>query len=430
MPPPGAKKKNSSTGSRFDILNEFTEFPTIDAKRKRHDEQFQTNSYFSKKANLDDIQQGPKFITIKRDCSSDQSLRNVSPFLIQKSIESFAGKPKAIKRLRDGSLLIESINKKQADKLYRMTQISDDIKIKVMEHPTLNTTKGTIYCRELIELDDNEILDGLKEQSVIDIVRLKRREGADLKDTGVFILTFKLHAIPMTIHAGFLNLSVKLYIPNPRRCFKCQRFGHGKNHCRNDEICGKCANPSHNKDSCTEPKPKCRNCEEEHPSWSRECATYQQEKEIQKIQTVNRVTNYEARTRYRTLYPLFYRQTYTETLQTKTHKTNTAPNNSPDTYAIANQSTSTNINIHQYTSTNMNKHQSNSTDTNIHLNENQITTLNQHTHKNINTDSENTFNSTNTDSENQLNSTNTTKNIYYIKNSSTDSLNKINLMDT
>lgn len=55
---------------------------------------------------------------MERDESDENKTMNfVSLFTIKKSIEIHAGKLKSIKRLRNRSLLIETTNKKQADKL-------------------------------------------------------------------------------------------------------------------------------------------------------------------------------------------------------------------------------------------------------------------------------------------------------------------------
>ncbi|GBN08076.1 hypothetical protein AVEN_273830-1 [Araneus ventricosus] len=42
-----------------------------------------------------------------------------------------------------------------------------------------------------------------------------------------------------------MRLSVRPYIPNPLRCFKCQRFGHSKTSCRGTLTCARCAEVGH-----------------------------------------------------------------------------------------------------------------------------------------------------------------------------------------
>lgn len=313
----GSKHKDSSPGSRYSILNHANEFPVVNNqnKRRRDMEEYVTHSFFDKSKKLCDLQEGPKFLIMKRnEIKTEITLNQVSPFLLQKVIENVAGTTKSIKRMRDGTLLIETQNRKQADKICKMTKLADDINIKVYEHPTLNTTKGTIYCLDLVYLTNEEILDGLKDQHVIDVRRImkkrKSNENTDIQkfakqesentnlnlvDTGVFVLTFNLPLIPKTINAGINRCDVKMYFPNPRRCFKCQRFGHGKAQCRSMEtICGQCSSIEHEPEKCQLPV-KCVNCSENHPSWSRNCPKFKIEMEIQKIQTMERVPNGLAR---------------------------------------------------------------------------------------------------------------------------------------
>ncbi|GBO11583.1 hypothetical protein AVEN_202519-1 [Araneus ventricosus] len=38
-----------------------------------------------------------------------------------------------------------------------------------------------------------------------------------------------------------MKLAVRPFIPNPLRCFKCQRFGHSQTNCRGTLTCARCA---------------------------------------------------------------------------------------------------------------------------------------------------------------------------------------------
>ncbi|CAN8025303.1 unnamed protein product, partial [Ixodes persulcatus] len=49
------------------------------------------------------------------------------------------------------------------------------------------------------------------------------------------------------------------YVPNPRRCFKCQRFGHGSQNCRGKATCAKWGKNDHSADSCSN-EAHCVNC--------------------------------------------------------------------------------------------------------------------------------------------------------------------------
>ncbi|GBL60828.1 hypothetical protein AVEN_200509-1, partial [Araneus ventricosus] len=55
-----------------------------------------------------------------------------------------------------------------------------------------------------------------------------------------------------------MRLSVRTYIPNPLRCFQCQRFGHSKTSCRGALTCSSCAEVGHESTDCTRAE-KCVN---------------------------------------------------------------------------------------------------------------------------------------------------------------------------
>ncbi|GBN92764.1 hypothetical protein AVEN_247803-1 [Araneus ventricosus] len=94
-----------------------------------------------------------------------------------------------------------------------------------------------------------------------------------------FILTFNTPRLPEYIKAGYVRCSVRPYIPNPLRCFKCQRFGHSKTNCRGTLTCARCAVAGHESTGCTAIE-KCVNCQGKHTSFSRSCPKWKVEKEI------------------------------------------------------------------------------------------------------------------------------------------------------
>ncbi|XP_055940906.1 uncharacterized protein LOC129971304 [Argiope bruennichi] len=64
--------------------------------------------------------------------------------------------------------------------------------------------------------------------------------------------------------------------------------------CRGKETCGRCSEIGHDSKSCTS-APKCSNCKEDHPSYSRKCPRWIEEKEIQTIKVTQNIPFAEAR---------------------------------------------------------------------------------------------------------------------------------------
>ncbi|GBN71255.1 hypothetical protein AVEN_229703-1 [Araneus ventricosus] len=83
----------------------------------------------------------------------------------------------------------------------------------------------------------------------------------------------------LSVTAGYIKLTVRPYIPNPLRCFKCQRFGHSKAFCRGTFTCARCAEAGHDSSDCKASE-KCANCKGSHTSFSRLCSAWKFEKEV------------------------------------------------------------------------------------------------------------------------------------------------------
>ena len=126
---------------------------------------------------------------------------------------------------------------------------------------SLNTRKGVIRCRVLIDCSKDEILEELKSQHVTEIYNiLTKDDSGNRRNTNTFIITFHTASIPKHIKIGYLCILVELYIPNQLRCFKCQKFGHSKKKtCKGREDCTNCRQGGHNGSPCSN-ETKCPNC--------------------------------------------------------------------------------------------------------------------------------------------------------------------------
>ncbi|GBL91503.1 hypothetical protein AVEN_13703-1, partial [Araneus ventricosus] len=164
----------------------------------------------------------------------------VSPFLVEKAIIATVGEVKTTKKLRSGYLLVEVHSRKQSQQIVKLKTFSN-IPITVSPHAFLNSSKGVITCGELLNVPTEEILKELQGQGVSHVRRISIRRDGQLLNTKHLILTFDSAKLPENIKAGYMRLSVRTYIPNPLRCFKCQRFGHSKTSCRGTLTCARCA---------------------------------------------------------------------------------------------------------------------------------------------------------------------------------------------
>ena len=116
------------------------------------------------------------------------------------------------------------------------------------------------------------------------------------KDTNAFLITFGLATLSQYIKLAYLHniIRVEVHIPNPMRCFLCQRFGHHRNNYMRKLTYARCGTEGHDDTSC-ETSPSCINCGEAHNAYSKDCLRWKKEKEIQRIKCLRNVSFPEAR---------------------------------------------------------------------------------------------------------------------------------------
>ncbi|GFW45632.1 RNA-directed DNA polymerase from mobile element jockey [Trichonephila clavipes] len=220
-------------------------------------------------------------------------MSKISPFAIHKTLIGIGGEPKSVKRLHSGDLLIETMSDLQT-KSFVLAKTFLNSPVTVSPHKTLNSCRGVISEPDLLSTPDAEILEGFSDQGVIQVRRITIKRYSNIIPTKHIILTFNKPKLPTTVKAGYLNCKIRPYIPNPLRCFKCQRFGHSQTSCRGQLTCSRCASVGHSSTDCT-PEPKCVNCTQSHPSDSKLCQKWKLEKQIQEIKTNKNISYFEAR---------------------------------------------------------------------------------------------------------------------------------------
>ena len=236
----------------------------------------------------------PRFIVIQSQ--EEKAVTSLSPFVIEKQIESVIGTPKSVKKLKNRTLLVETSRKSQTDLLKMSTFFG--IKVSVTEHKTLNSSKGVIRDRMLKDEKESEIVDYLKEQGVIGCKRFTIKKDNETIETNTLLLTFNSITVPKSLKIFYRIVPVDVYVPNPLRCFNCQSFGHYEDKCPADpgSVCANCGadGHSHHTSACKN-SAKCVNCGKAHVSRSNQCEIWKKEKEIMKIKVTKNITYLEAK---------------------------------------------------------------------------------------------------------------------------------------
>ncbi|KAK6189066.1 hypothetical protein SNE40_005111 [Patella caerulea] len=233
----------------------------------------------------------PRFLVIQS--TNDTNLAKTSPFLISKGLAGLAGEPKSVKKMRNGTLLVECAKESHASSLLKSTTLAN-IPIKVAPHNSLNSSRGVIRSQDLEGSSEEEMLENLASQGVTYVKRISIRRNGNIIQTNTYILTFDKPDLPKMIKAGFLAITVTPYIPNPLRCFHCQRFGHSKNVCKGKATCARCGQDGHESTSC-QLDHCCINCKGSHFAYSRECPIWKKEKQVQQVKTEKNIPYPEAR---------------------------------------------------------------------------------------------------------------------------------------
>jgi len=240
------------------------------AKKRRADELLSSSD--------EDESTYPRFLVVS---TTNDSPIELSIFGIQKLLSCAIGDVKRAKKLRSGTVLIEVQSKKQADKALQMKTWIDK-EVTVSAHRSLNTSRGIIRCREFRDCDDAEVLNALNTQGVTAVKRIMARKNGTLEKTNTFIVTFGLPVPPKSVRAAYMKIDVELFIPNPLRCYNCQKFGHGKSTCNRHAVCAKCSQEGHLDADCPN-TPHCANCSGDHCSYSKDCQEWAKQKEISRI---------------------------------------------------------------------------------------------------------------------------------------------------
>ncbi len=192
----------------------------------------------------------PEYILIQAD--GDEPLSR-NPFLTKRTVQSVAGEVKEVRPLRNGDILVHCATRSHALNLLKLKSFAGT-PCKVIPHRSLNTSKGIIRDRErcLQSLSEDTLVKELADQGVIHVKRFTVKTNAGVSKTNTYLLTFSCASLPRDIKAGYHNIKVEVFIPNPLRCYKCQRYGHGAMRCTNGHICHRCGSDEHEGFDCKE----------------------------------------------------------------------------------------------------------------------------------------------------------------------------------
>ena len=204
--------------------------------------------------------------------------------------------PEQIEERRNGTLLIKCNSKQQGDKIKNLTKIGD-CDVQVTYDNKLNFVQGVVNSADLGEHDVEDLLVDFKNYGVTKIHRFtkKGRDGTII-NTNSYLLTFDSTTLPEIVSCTWIRCPVRLYIPEPMRCYKCQHFGHTTKRCRKTWVtCPRCAEQHSKEENCNTQQLRCANCTGKHPTYSKRCPKFLEEKEILSLKVKEKISFQEAR---------------------------------------------------------------------------------------------------------------------------------------
>ena len=198
--------------------------------------------------------------------------------------------------LRSGDLLVECATRAQSTNLQK-AKLLGNIEIKVYPHKTLNSCRAILRDprRYFSDMSEFDMIGEFRSQGVTNVRRFTIRKNGEIIHTNTYLLTFSLTTPPHSIKAGFVSVPLHTYIPNPVRCFKCQKYGHGASSCRGVVHCANCGETSHDTSDCKASTHYCLNCKGDHAASSKDCPIWKREKRINEVKCSQNIFYQEAR---------------------------------------------------------------------------------------------------------------------------------------
>ena len=219
----------------------------------------------------------PKHLVIRHN--HQNLVKDFSPVAVETGIKNCVGNKyykhiNIFSNTQKGLIFLEVGHRISARKLLD-TKFLGNIPVVVEVNKNRNTSRGVILCSQLNSEPIPDLINYLSAYGVEDIYAPTKRDDTR---SGIYFLTFATPIPPKKVKVGYHIATVRAQ--KPRQCFKCYKFGHGKNSCRNKDVCSKCSSSEHRHTECTESTPKCPNCDQAHDALNKKCPVYDFESKV------------------------------------------------------------------------------------------------------------------------------------------------------
>lgn len=241
------------------------------------------------------------YLVVSPASEDDNAIRRVNPFRVNRFFKNLCkgNTLREVRSINSGkSLLVIVESQEVAQLLLGQKKIpgddGNDVPIKIAVSDRIGTKQGVFFCDQIVSMKDEEIVKEINldnpDVKVVAVRRLRKkdRNGA-WTESGSFVVTMRCETIPEKLKIGYLMKNMRPFIPDPMRCYRCNKLGHMSMRCRekseDEKNCINCNEPQHAEVGvkCTKP-PKCANClSTEHNSAFRNCPRYVEDKKINEV---------------------------------------------------------------------------------------------------------------------------------------------------
>ncbi|XP_075210372.1 uncharacterized protein LOC142317710 [Lycorma delicatula] len=226
MPMEILEQTNVEEGGRKHLRLEIYDSPEAKRKRSKESKWIKKDTDRIRKdlrnVLFSSIAPKPRYLVITRENGNFQKF---SPFLIAREITNCAGGPvKEIHKTFNG-LYVETVNDSQSLKVQAIKKIGG-FPVSVQPHSSLNSSKGVVVCRGLLNCMEEKIVEEMLSQEVTHCRRLTMRRNSEVLASASHVLTFNRPNLPESVRAGIHHLDMRAFTPQTMRCFKCQHFRH------------------------------------------------------------------------------------------------------------------------------------------------------------------------------------------------------------
>jgi hypothetical protein len=303
------QNNNSCDGISEDQLKRMGQYariqqqniPLHNSNNRSYGRSFTSNgSSFPRIEDVEDNVNNGKFVKIRME-EENVDINLLHPVLVGKIIQQYFNGHSHFHKVYRG-IIVKTKDYQQFKNVMTLKRgvyvkfNNEDKKIVFEEQLSKNISKGIIFDESLLQMEESEILNELKNQgyNVKEVKNLtKRNENGNIIRTNGFIVTLNEEKLPDKLKFCGMLLKIRQYYPFVRYCKNCLSFLHKSEDCKQQfSSCKKCGNP-HLNDQHICYSLKCPNCPEgsnDHAPNSRNCPAMLVEKEIVQVKIDKRVS--------------------------------------------------------------------------------------------------------------------------------------------